>query len=58
MTAVLTAWNGPLANLKVCIVGGGMAGLQTAKILEDIGVQCVIFEKRSELGGVWCVPPN
>lgn len=44
--------------MRVCIIGGGVAGLQSAKILEDIGIQCVIFEKRSELGGVWCLCRN
>lgn len=38
---------------KVGIVGGGVAGLQTAKVLAGYGFECTIFDKCSQVGGVW-----
>jgi len=38
---------------KVAIVGGGVAGLQTARALSKIGKDCVIFERGDNVGGVW-----
>eukprot|EP00931_Biecheleriopsis_adriatica_P031435 TRINITY_DN18437_c0_g1_i1.p1 TRINITY_DN18437_c0_g1~~TRINITY_DN18437_c0_g1_i1.p1 ORF type:complete len:628 (+),score=139.60 TRINITY_DN18437_c0_g1_i1:87-1970(+) len=44
----------PYADVKtVCIVGAGVAGLQTAKLLKDAGYTCTVFEKSSDVGGVW-----
>lgn len=39
--------------MKVCIVGGGIAGLCTAKVLGAFGHQVCVFEKEPEVGGVW-----
>jgi cation diffusion facilitator CzcD-associated flavoprotein CzcO len=38
---------------RVCIVGAGIAGLVTAKVLQQDGIDVVVFEKERELGGVW-----
>jgi thioredoxin reductase len=38
---------------RVCIVGAGIAGLVTAKVLKQAGFDIVVFEKARELGGVW-----
>ena len=38
---------------RVCIVGAGIAGLVTAKVLQQDGFNVVVFEKDRELGGVW-----
>ena len=38
---------------KIAIVGGGVAGLQTAKVLSGHGHECIIYEKSSAIGGVW-----
>lgn len=38
---------------RVAIVGGGVAGLQTARALSRIGKECVIFEASDNIGGVW-----
>mmetsp|Transcript_49034 Transcript_49034/g.110250 ORF Transcript_49034/g.110250 Transcript_49034/m.110250 type:complete len:647 (-) Transcript_49034:72-2012(-) len=38
---------------RVAIVGGGVAGLQTARALSKIGKECTIFEKTDNVGGVW-----
>ena len=38
---------------RVCIVGAGVAGLVTAKVLKQDGFDVVVFEKEAELGGVW-----
>lgn len=37
----------------VAIVGGGVAGLQTAAALTKVGLSCTIFEKSEDVGGVW-----
>jgi cation diffusion facilitator CzcD-associated flavoprotein CzcO len=39
--------------MKICIVGAGVGGLQTAKILSDNNHECHIFESSSDVGGVW-----
>lgn len=36
---------------KVIILGGGVAGMQTAIALNDLGVESVLVEKEPELGG-------
>lgn len=38
---------------KVAIVGAGFAGLSTARVFQLYGFEPVIFEKESEVGGVW-----
>lgn len=37
----------------VGIIGGGIAGLSTAKILKQLGYQVTVFEKEPDIGGVW-----
>ena len=37
--------------MKVTIIGGGVAGLQTAIALKELGLSPVIIERESELGG-------
>ena len=39
----------------VGIIGGGVAGIVTAKTLLERGFDCTIFERGSALGGVWTV---
>ena len=36
-----------------CIIGAGVAGLATAKALREAGVDCVVLERNSKVGGVW-----
>ena len=38
---------------KVAIIGAGVAGLSTAKLLIEQGLECVVFERGDNLGGVW-----
>lgn len=38
---------------RVCVVGAGIAGLVTAKILRDDGFEVRVFEKEPSIGGVW-----
>jgi dimethylaniline monooxygenase (N-oxide forming) len=38
---------------RVCIIGAGIAGLVTAKVLREDGFDTVVFEKQAEVGGVW-----
>ena len=39
------------SEIDVCIVGGGAAGVAAARRLSDLGVEAVILEARSRLGG-------
>jgi heterodisulfide reductase subunit A len=36
---------------KIVIIGGGVAGMQTAITLNDLGIQSVLVEKEEKLGG-------
>jgi hypothetical protein len=45
----------PLVRKRVCVVGAGVAGLVTAKVLAVDGFDVVVFEKEPEIGGVWTV---
>ena len=39
---------------SVCIIGGGVAGLQTARAMQKLGVQHIqILVDQSKFGGVW-----
>lgn len=38
---------------KVAIVGAGISGLATARVLLAQGIQCTLFDRRHSLGGVW-----
>jgi cation diffusion facilitator CzcD-associated flavoprotein CzcO len=38
---------------KVCIIGGGVAGLQTADKLKNLNLEPTIFEQKPDVGGVW-----
>lgn len=38
---------------RVAIIGAGVAGLQTARMLKDRGIDCAILEKAQDVGGVW-----
>lgn len=38
---------------KVCIIGAGLAGLVTAKVLKNDGFEVAIFDKEPTIGGVW-----
>lgn len=37
----------------IAVIGGGIAGLVTAKTLRQFGHDVVVFEKEKEVGGVW-----
>ena len=38
---------------RVVVIGAGIAGLVTAKVLRDDGFDVTVFEKESAAGGVW-----
>ena len=40
---------------KVGIIGAGVAGLSTAKLLLAQGLDCTVFERGPNLGGVWTI---
>lgn len=40
-------------NATVCVVGAGVSGLVTAKVLQRDGFDVTVFEKEATIGGVW-----
>ncbi|KAG7402321.1 Flavin-containing monooxygenase FMO GS-OX1 [Phytophthora boehmeriae] len=42
-----------MAVKRVGIIGGGAAGIITAKCLREVGHDVVVFEKAGNVGGVW-----
>lgn len=44
--------------IKVAVIGAGAAGLVTARVLLRNGITPTIFEKDSEIGGVWSYHRN
>lgn len=38
---------------KVGVLGAGVAGLQVAEQLLRVNIKCTLFEKASDVGGVW-----
>ncbi|MBK7951633.1 MAG: NAD(P)/FAD-dependent oxidoreductase [Deltaproteobacteria bacterium] len=42
-------------GFEVAIIGAGLAGIAMAVQLEKLGIPYVVYERRSELGGVWSV---
>merc|ERR1712061_880581 len=38
---------------RVGVLGAGVAGLQVAEQLSQAGLECVLFEKADDVGGVW-----
>lgn len=41
------------AELKVAVIGSGFAGIAAAYRLQQAGLDFTLFEKNSEIGGVW-----
>lgn len=38
---------------SVGVLGAGVAGLQVAEQMKEVGIECVLFEKEDDVGGVW-----
>jgi dimethylaniline monooxygenase (N-oxide forming) len=43
----------PCASRRVAVIGAGIAGLVTARVLQADGFDVVVFEKEPAIGGVW-----
>ncbi|MBO6836336.1 MAG: NAD(P)-binding protein, partial [Alphaproteobacteria bacterium] len=43
----------PKAAADVCIIGAGSSGVTVAKSLIERGIEPDIFEKGSDIGGMW-----
>ena len=41
------------SSKKVMVIGGGLAGMESARVLAERGHEVVLYEKNSELGGQW-----
>lgn len=41
--------------MKIGIIGAGVAGLAAARLLDQAGFDCQVFERGSRVGGVWTV---
>ncbi len=40
---------------RVCIIGAGPSGIVAAKALREKGIELVLYEQRSRVGGLWAV---
>ncbi|CAH2094630.1 unnamed protein product [Euphydryas editha] len=47
-----------ISNPRVCIIGAGLAGLTSAKHLQDEGIHFVVFEATRYVGGTWRYDPR
>lgn len=43
--------DGSYLNKEVVIIGAGVSGLSAAKFLKDKGIEAIVLEARSEIGG-------
>ena len=41
------------AEHRVAIIGGGIAGVATAKALRVREIECTLFERKASVGGLW-----
>ncbi|MFH1723560.1 MAG: FAD-dependent oxidoreductase [Elusimicrobiota bacterium] len=41
-----------MSSAKVAVLGGGLAGLQVGRLLQERGVDCLILEERDVVGGL------
>lgn len=41
----------PSKQLRVCVIGAGLAGLRCAQVLIDAGVDVTVLEARDRIGG-------
>src|SRR5258708_38294454 len=39
--------------MRVAIIGAGVAGLATAKVLSQAGHEVIVYDKAPDVGGVW-----
>ncbi|MCO5613624.1 hypothetical protein L7F22_067902 [Adiantum nelumboides] len=39
--------------MRIAIIGSGFSGITTAKTLRELGHECIVLEKCSDVGGVW-----
>jgi cation diffusion facilitator CzcD-associated flavoprotein CzcO len=39
--------------MRIAVVGAGVAGLSTAKVLTQLGHEVVVYDKTPDVGGVW-----
>ena len=49
----LEPWTEDFGTLSVGIIGGGVAGLVTARQFLQEGARVTVYEQRKQLGGVW-----
>lgn len=42
-----------MTRLRIGVVGAGVAGLVTAKVLDRVGHEVVVFDRTPDVGGVW-----
>uniref|UniRef100_A0A7S2ZUP5 Flavin-containing monooxygenase n=1 Tax=Rhodosorus marinus TaxID=101924 RepID=A0A7S2ZUP5_9RHOD len=45
--------SGGRSGFRVAVVGAGIAGVATTRVLSEHGFDCVVFEKHSKVGGLW-----
>lgn len=53
MAGVAKSSNADTALPRVCVIGAGCSGIATAKALKDRGIPFDVYEKGSDIGGLW-----
>ena len=38
---------------RMAVMGGGVAGMQVVDQMKQLGIDCTLFEKNPDVGGVW-----
>lgn len=46
------------SDCDVLVIGAGISGLVTAKVLKECGLKVTVLEKTGEVGGLWTYRPN
>ena len=43
----------PSSRQRIAVVGAGVSGIVTARVLGDVGFDATVFEQAADVGGVW-----
>ncbi|GAB1540988.1 NAD(P)/FAD-dependent oxidoreductase [Scytonema sp. NUACC21] len=53
MEKIVENYNGFKKNRRIAVIGAGISGIAAAHVLKKNGYETVVFERSTEIGGVW-----